>query len=74
MNEPQYHINLFWSDEDASWIADVPDLYPCSAHGDTRAEAFANVQDAMAGWLDVARDKGFAIPAPRYRPAISAAA
>ena len=35
MNEPHYHINLFWSAEDECWIADVPDLKPCSAHGDT---------------------------------------
>ncbi|GLK43603.1 MULTISPECIES: type II toxin-antitoxin system HicB family antitoxin [Novosphingobium] len=73
MNEPHYHINLFWSDEDASWIADVPDLKPCSAHGDTRAEALANIDDAIAGWLDVAAEKGLAIPEPRYRPAIYAA-
>jgi predicted RNase H-like HicB family nuclease len=74
MSEPHYHINLFWSDEDACWIADVPDLYPCSAHGDTRAEAFANVRVAMTDWLEVAREKGFTIPEPRYRPAIYLAA
>lgn len=74
MNEPHYHINLFWSDEDSCWIADVPDLRPCSAHGDTREEALANVQHAIDGWLDVAREKGFDIPLPRYRPAIYAAA
>lgn len=73
MNEPHYHINLFWSDEDACWIADVPDLQPCSAHGDTLDEAAANVQDAILGWLEVARDKGFPIPEARYRPAIYAA-
>ena len=44
MNEPRYHINLFWSDEDACWIADVPDLKPCSAHGDTPAEAIAEAE------------------------------
>lgn len=74
MNEPHYHINLFWSAEDDCWIADVPDLRPCSAHGDTREAAIANVQDAIDGWLEVAREKGFDIPPPRYRPAIYAAA
>lgn len=73
MNEPHYHINLFWSDEDGCWIADVPDLRPCSAHGETRAEAIANVNDAIAGWLEVARESGLAIPDARYRPAIYAA-
>lgn len=73
MSEPHYHINLFWSDEDSCWIADVPDLRPCSAHGDTPEEAVTNVSDAIAGWLAVARDGGFVVPAPRYRPAIYAA-
>ena len=73
MNEPHYHINLFWSAEDGCWIADVPDLRPCSAHGDSRAEALANINNAITGWLEVAREKGFAVPEPRYRPAIYAA-
>jgi len=73
VNEPHYHINLFWSAEDSCWIADVPDLRPCSAHGDTRAEAIGNVNDAISGWLEVARESNFLIPEPRYRPAIYAA-
>lgn len=72
MNEPHYHINLFWSEEDGCWIADVPDLRPCSAHGETRTEAIANVNDAIAGWLEVARENGLPIPDARYRPAIYA--
>ena len=73
MSEPHYHINLFWSAEDSCWIADVPDLRPCSAHGDTRQDALANIDNAIAGWLSTARTQGFAIPEPRYRPAIYAA-
>ena len=73
MSEPHYHINLFWSADDGCWIADVPDLRPCSAHGETRAEALAHIDDAIAGWLEVARERGFTIPEPRYRPAIYAA-
>jgi predicted RNase H-like HicB family nuclease len=72
VSEPHYHINLFWSAEDSCWIADVPDLKPCSAHGHTRAQALANIDDAIAGWLEVARERGFVIPEPRYRPAIYA--
>jgi predicted RNase H-like HicB family nuclease len=72
--EPRYHINLFWSDEDGCWIADVPDLRYCSSHGDTRAEALANIEDAMRGWLEVARDEGLPIPEPRYRPPATAKA
>lgn len=72
MTEPHYHINLFWSAEDECWIADVPDLHPCSAHGDTRSEAVANIDDAIAGWLETARERGYPVPEPRYRPAIYA--
>lgn len=73
MSTPHYNINLYWSDADDCWIADVPDLRPCSAHGDTPEEAIANVRDAIEGWLAVAQDRGFPIPEPRYRPAIYAA-
>ena len=74
MTQPHYHINLFWSSEDECWIADVPDLKPCSAHGDTPEEAIANIQNAIELWLEIAAEKGLAIPEPRYRPAIYAAA
>lgn len=73
MKAPRYHINLFWSDEDGCWIADVPDLKYCSAHGDTTKDAIASVQDAIEGWLETAREHGMAIPPARYRPAIYAA-
>lgn len=66
--QPRYHINIFWSDEDGCWIADVPDLRYCSAHGDTPAQAVAEAQEATALWLEVARDEGIPIPEPRYRP------
>ncbi len=73
MNEPRYHINLFWSDEDDCWIADVPDLKYCSAHGDTPSEAIVSIQDAMEGWLETAAELNMPIPEPHYRPAIYAA-
>ena len=73
MNEPHYHINLFWSDDDDLWIADVPDLPGCVTHGATRAEALANAAEAIEGWLETASETGIEIPLPRYRPAIYAA-
>ena len=69
----RYHINLFWSAEDERWIADVPDLKHCSAHGVTPVEATAEAQDAIVLWLEVAKDQGLPIPEPRYRPANYAA-
>lgn len=73
MNEPHYHINLFWSDEDDLWIADVPDLHGCMTHGHSRTAAIKNAAEAIEGWLETAREAGFPIPEPRYRPAIYAA-
>jgi predicted RNase H-like HicB family nuclease len=63
-----YHINIFWSDEDDGYIADVPDLEACSAFGSTPAEALAEVERAKSAWLDAARAEGKPIPPPRYRP------
>lgn len=73
MMSHRYHINVFWSAEDDCWIADVPDLRPCSAHGDTPQEAIAEAQVAIELWLETAEEFGYEIPAPRYRPAIYAA-
>ena len=65
-----YHINIFYSDEDGGYIADIPDLKMCSAFGDTAEQALAEVEIAKAGWLEAARIEGKPIPEPRYRPAI----
>jgi predicted RNase H-like HicB family nuclease len=73
VSEPHYNINVYWSGEDDYSIADVPDLRPCSAHGDAPEQAIAHVGDAIEGWLAVAHDRGFPLPEPRYRPAIYAA-
>ncbi|TMJ76332.1 MAG: type II toxin-antitoxin system HicB family antitoxin [Alphaproteobacteria bacterium] len=71
---PKYHINVFWSEADGAWVADVPDLRSCSAFGDTPADALAEVEKAMEAWLSVAREDGLPIPKPRYRPTKRAAA
>jgi predicted RNase H-like HicB family nuclease len=69
-----YHINIFYSDDDEGYIADIPDLVPCSAFGDTPDEALREVQIAKAAWLEAARANGKPVPSPRYRPAIYQAA
>jgi predicted RNase H-like HicB family nuclease len=66
--EPRYHINIFWSERDDCWIADVPDLRSCSAHGDTPLEAVNEVETAIDLWLEAARSCGLPIPEARYRP------
>lgn len=73
MTQPHYHINVFWSPEDQLWIADVPDLKYCSAHGHSPLEAMKEIGDAMEGWLETAKECGFPIPEPKYQPAIYAA-
>ncbi|MEP6667580.1 MAG: type II toxin-antitoxin system HicB family antitoxin [Chthoniobacter sp.] len=65
-----YHINIFYSDEDGGYIADLPDLPHCSAFGATPAEALAEAEQARQAWLEAARAEGKPIPEPRYRPAI----
>ena len=65
-----YHINIFWSEEDGGYIADVPDLEARSAFGSTPEEALHEVQVAKAAWLEAAKSSGKPIPNPRYRPAI----
>jgi predicted RNase H-like HicB family nuclease len=65
-----YHINVFYSDEDECYVADVPDLEGCSAFGDSPEEALREVLVARRLWLEVAREFGRPIPPPTYRPAI----
>jgi len=67
-----YHINVFHSDEDGGYIADIPDLEACSAFGPTAEEALAEVAKAKEAWLAAAREAGKPIPEPRYWPAIYA--
>jgi predicted RNase H-like HicB family nuclease len=69
-----YHINIFFSEEDGGYIADIPDLDACSAFGATPEAALAEVERAKAAWLAAARDSGRPIPPPRYRPVIYQAA
>jgi len=65
-----YHINIFYSQEDGEYIADIPDLKYCSASGATPEEALSEVLTAKSLWLEAAQKNGKPIPPPRYRPAI----
>jgi predicted RNase H-like HicB family nuclease len=46
-----YHINIFYSDEDAAYVADIPDLDACSALGQTAEQALSEVEKAKKLWL-----------------------
>ncbi|MFQ5924088.1 MAG: type II toxin-antitoxin system HicB family antitoxin, partial [Anaerolineales bacterium] len=59
------HINIFFSEEDGGYIADIPDLQACSAFGATPEEALAQVEIAKKAWPDAARAEGKGIPKTR---------
>ncbi|HEX4714495.1 MAG TPA: type II toxin-antitoxin system HicB family antitoxin [Ktedonobacteraceae bacterium] len=65
-----YHINIFYSDEDEGYIADIPRLRRYSAFGNTPEEALKELQLARSAWVETAIVEGIPVPMPRYRPAI----
>ena len=65
-----YHINIFYSEDDGGYVADIPDLEACSAFGDTPDDALREVQKAKKLWLAAAQAEGKPIPPPKYRPVI----
>ena len=65
-----YHINVFFSEEDDCYVADIPDLRFCSAFGDTPEAAVREVTKAKKAWLKAAQKEKKAIPQPKYRPAM----
>ncbi|MFM7424133.1 MAG: type II toxin-antitoxin system HicB family antitoxin [Elainella sp.] len=70
MTQYHYHINLFYSEEDEGYIADIPDLKFCSAFGETLEIAVRELELAKAAWIEAAQAAGKPIPEPKYRPAI----
>lgn len=65
-----YHINIFYSEEDEGYIADIPDLKYCSAWGATPEDALREVMLAKAAWIEATTAKGQPIPEAKYRPVI----
>ena len=65
-----YHINIFYSNEDEGYIADIPDLEACSAFGNTAEEALREVKAAQEVWIEAAKAEGKPVPPPKYRPLI----
>lgn len=63
----KYEIIIFWSEEDEAFVADVPELPGCMAHGNSHSDALGNAEEAIALWLETAREMGRAIPQPKGR-------
>ena len=68
----KYEIIIYWSEEDDVFVAEVPELPGCFAHGKTHDEALVNTKDAMQLWIDTATEFGDPIPKPRGRRLIFA--
>jgi predicted RNase H-like HicB family nuclease len=63
----KYEVVIYWSDEDQVFLAEVPELAGCLAHGETAQEALVQAQIAMALWIDTAREFGDPVPEPKGR-------
>jgi len=65
--ESKYEIIIFWSEEDAAFVAEVPELPGCMADGKTYQEALSNAEQIIQEWIETAKEVGRAIPEPRGR-------
>jgi len=68
----RYGVIIYWSEEDQAFIAEVPELPGCAAHGLTQETSLANAQEAIQLWLDTAKEYGDPIPEPKGRRLIFA--
>jgi len=68
----KYEIILYWSAEDVAYIAEVPELTGCIAHGDTEEIALKNIKEAMELWLKTSLEFNDPIPVPKGRKLIYA--
>jgi len=68
----KYEIILYWSEQDQLFIAEVPELPGCSAHGNSNMEALENVDQAIKLWVETAQEFGNKIPVPKGRKLVYA--
>jgi predicted RNase H-like HicB family nuclease len=61
----KYEVIIYWSNEDQTFVAEVPELPGCMAHGNTKAAALANAEEAIELWINTAREFGDPIPEPK---------
>ena len=61
----RYEIIIYWSNEDNVFIAEVPELPGCIAHGKTPEKALKNAKEAIQLWIDTAKEFGDSIPKPK---------
>jgi predicted RNase H-like HicB family nuclease len=68
----KYEIIIYWSEEDQAFVAEVPELPGCAAHGSTQETALASAQEAIALWIEAAEKFRDPIPEPKGRRLIFA--
>lgn len=67
MPDYRYEVIIFWSDDDQTFVAEVPELAGCMADGATYAEALSNAEQVIREWIDVAKEMGRSVPEPKGR-------
>ncbi|NBD37376.1 MAG: type II toxin-antitoxin system HicB family antitoxin [Verrucomicrobia bacterium] len=67
MNEFRYEVIIYWDKVDCIFVAEVPELHGCMAHGETKSLAVQNAEQAIELWIETAKEDGIAIPEPRGR-------
>ncbi|MDP3723731.1 MAG: type II toxin-antitoxin system HicB family antitoxin [Candidatus Omnitrophota bacterium] len=65
--QPRFEVIIYWSAEDAAFVAEVPELPGCAADGATYRDALANVEVIIREWIETAREEGRSIPEPKGR-------
>ncbi len=65
MNEFRYEVIVYWDDPDGIFVAEVPELPRCMAHGKTKAIALQNAEEAIALWVRTAQEDGLKVPEPK---------
>ena len=68
----KYETIIYWSDEDELFIAEVPELPGCLAHGNSYESALSNVKEAIQLWINTAKEFGDSIPEPKGQKLIYA--
>jgi len=63
----KYEIIIYWSEEDKVFIAEVPELPGCMAHGENEENALGNVKEAIQLWIKTAKEFGDPVPEPKKR-------
>ena len=63
----KYETILYWSKEDSVYIAEIPELPGCMAHGASQEEALGHANEAIQLWIETAKEFGDPIPEPKGR-------